>query len=205
MSTVPETIYEREAAAIESPEKKNTLSRRLLFRTPTNAVGETLAQTFRRPYAMFVYPAVLLPSFWVSVCVMSEIANTAGFALNFGVTTHFQFDPRQVGFCYFSGLIGACLGEVTAGPLCDFVAKRALRKGETWRPEKLLPLTITGGITIVVRNATDIVRFPPADLSSFRLGCSCMASNCNTVTTGHHHSSAWACSSSARKSSSPSS
>jgi hypothetical protein len=148
---VPETIYERDVAAAEPPEKKKTLARRLGFRTPTNPTGETWLQTFCRPYSMFVYPTVILPSLWVSIAVMTEVANTAGFALNFGTTSRFHFTTAQVGFCFFSGLIGVMLGEGFAGPLCDLLAKRALRKEEEWQPEKILKLTITGLVTIVVR------------------------------------------------------
>ena len=121
-----------------------------MFRTPTNPTGETWFQTFKRPYKMFVYPAVLLPSFWVSTGVMTEVANTAGFALNFGKTSRFHFTTAQVGFCFFSGLIGAFFGELCAGPLCDLVAKRTLRKEEEWQPEKILKLVFTGLITISV-------------------------------------------------------
>ncbi|KAJ6438101.1 MFS general substrate transporter [Purpureocillium lavendulum] len=157
---VPETIYEREVAAAEPPEAKRTIWRRLGFRTPTNPgrrtetgelnpKGETWAETFRRPYALFVYPAVVLPCFWVSVAVMTEVANTAGFALNFGGKSRFKFNSAQIGFCFFSGLIGAFLGELLAGPLCDVVAKRALSSGREWRPESLLKLSITGLVSIM--------------------------------------------------------
>ncbi|RKU49612.1 hypothetical protein DL546_009554 [Coniochaeta pulveracea] len=147
---VPETIYEREVAAKETPEEKRTLARRLGFRTPTNPTGESWAKTFARPYIMFVYPAVLLPSFWVSVAVMTEVANTAGFALNFGKASRYHFNEAQVGYVFFSGFIGAALGEIVGGPLCDLIAKRSLRKEEEWRPERLLKLTLSGLLTIVV-------------------------------------------------------
>ncbi|CAK7223769.1 hypothetical protein SBRCBS47491_005319 [Sporothrix bragantina] len=146
---VPETIYEREVAAAEPAEAKKTVWRRLGFRTPTNPSGETLLQTFRRPYAMFVYPAVVIPSFWVSTAVMTEVANTAGFTLNFGITSRFHFTTAQVGYCFISGLIGAFSGELLAGPLCDLLVKRTLKKEETWRAEKLLKLNLTGLVTIV--------------------------------------------------------
>jgi MFS family permease len=99
---------------------------------------------------MFAYPAVLLPCFWVGVAVMTEVANTAGFALNFGKASRYRFNEAQVGYVFFSGFIGAALGELAGGPLCDFIAKRSLRKEEVWRPEKLLKLTLTGLVTIMV-------------------------------------------------------
>ena len=147
---MPETIYERDVAAAEAPEKKRTIWRRLGFRKPTNPTGETWLQTFKRPYVMFVYPAVVLPCFWVGVSAMTEVANTAGFALNFGGNSRFHFTTAQVGFCFFSGLIGGVLGEFCAGPLCDLVARRTLKREEEWQPEKILKLAITGLTTIVV-------------------------------------------------------
>ncbi|CAK7236559.1 hypothetical protein SCUCBS95973_009648 [Sporothrix curviconia] len=141
---VPETIYDKDMAARETPEQKKTLYRRLGFRTPTPAPGETWGATFRMPFSMFAYPAVVLPCFWASVCIMTEVANTAGLSLNFGTGTRFGFSVREVGFCFFAGLIGSALGEICAGPLCDFFVKRSLRSGKEWVPEKLLKLFLSG-------------------------------------------------------------
>jgi hypothetical protein len=99
---------------------------------------------------MFAYPAVLLPSFWFSICYMTEVANTAGFPLNFGTGTRFNFNTKQVGFCSFSGFIGASIAEWIAGPICDFVARRHLRKGKEWHPEQLLKVCWTGVVAIPV-------------------------------------------------------
>lgn len=99
---------------------------------------------------MFAYPAVLLPSIWFSVCYMAEVCNTAGFPLNFGITSKYHFNTRQVGFCSFSGFIGASLAEGFAGPVCDLVARRHLRKGKVWVPEALLKVCWTGAVAIPV-------------------------------------------------------
>ncbi|KIH87539.1 hypothetical protein SPBR_04914 [Sporothrix brasiliensis 5110] len=142
---VPETIYERGGHR----HHPHSVARRFGFRTPTNPTGESWLQTFRRPYAMFVYPAVVVPSFWVSTAVMTEVANTAGFTLNFGITSRFHFTTAQVGYCFLSGLIGAFSGELLAGPLCDLLVRRALKKEHGWRAETLLVLSVTGLVTIV--------------------------------------------------------
>jgi hypothetical protein len=123
----------------------------LRFRKPTNFQSEPWLRTFTRPMVMFAYPAVVLPSFWFSVSGMTEVANTAGFPLNFGPGTRWNFNAEQIGFCSFSGFIGAVLGEFCAGPVCDFVAKRNLRNGkEAWRPEKLLKILWSGVAAISV-------------------------------------------------------
>ena len=99
---------------------------------------------------MFAYPAVVLPSFWFGVANMTEVGNTAGFALNFGLDTHWKFNLAQVGFCYFSGVIGAGIGELFGGPLCDLLTKYTMRRGQVWKPERLLHLVWTGLVTVSV-------------------------------------------------------
>ncbi|KAH8880575.1 MFS general substrate transporter [Thozetella sp. PMI_491] len=148
---VPETIFDRSLAAKAEVPAPRTLARRLGFRKPTATVGDSWAYTFTRPFAMFAYPAVLLPSLWFAISAMTEVANTAGFPLNFGNSSRFGFvfNTQQIGFCSFSGLIGAVIGEFFAGPLCDLVTKRELRHGRAWKPEKLLPLSLPGLVTIV--------------------------------------------------------
>ncbi|PYH74128.1 MFS general substrate transporter [Aspergillus vadensis CBS 113365] len=149
---VPETIYKRDvnaAAASQPPDsKRNAFLSFLKFRTPKVPENETWAQTFRKPYKMFAYPAVVLPSFWFGVANMTEVGNTAGFALNFGLDTHWKFNLAQVGFCYFSGVIGAGIGELFGGPLCDLLTKYTMRRGQVWKPERLLHLVWTGLVTV---------------------------------------------------------
>ncbi|ORY56861.1 major facilitator superfamily domain-containing protein [Pseudomassariella vexata] len=142
---VPETIFDRSQAQ-STPEKPKTMpSSRFGFRKPTTQ--ESWSYLFTRPFAMFAYPAVLLPSLWFAIAAMTEVANTAGFPLNFGADSRWHFNTQQIGFCSFSGLIGAVLGEIFAGPLCDLVVQHDLKKGRRWKPERLLPLTLPGLVT----------------------------------------------------------
>ncbi|OOF95784.1 hypothetical protein ASPCADRAFT_207138 [Aspergillus carbonarius ITEM 5010] len=147
---VPETIYTRDenATAVSDKQNQSTYLSRLGFRMPVVPKSETWGQTFRKPYKMFAYPAVVLPSFWFGVANMTEVGNTAGFALNFGSKSRWHFNLAQVGFCYFSGIIGAGIGEIFGGPLCDLAAKYSLRRGYKWKPERLLHLAWTGLITV---------------------------------------------------------
>jgi hypothetical protein len=91
-----------------------------------------------------------LPSLWYGVAGMTEVCNTAGLALNFGPGSRYNFNVRQVGYCFTSGLIGAAIGEFCGGPICDFVAKRSLDRGDVWKPEKLLHVCWSGLFAIVV-------------------------------------------------------
>lgn len=47
----------------------------------------------------------------------------------------FNFTIIQAGLSFFSGLIGAFTGELFAGPVVDYLAKRALKTGKSWVPE----------------------------------------------------------------------
>ncbi|KAF2112054.1 major facilitator superfamily domain-containing protein [Lophiotrema nucula] len=128
---VPETIYTPKPVGFAPDlEHKKPLHERLGFKNhhPTGS----WAATFKRPYIMFAYPSVLLPSIWFGVCYMSEVCNTTGFPLNFGKGSQYNFNTRQVGFCSFSGFTGASMAEWTAGPVCDFVAKKHLKSGQNW-------------------------------------------------------------------------
>ncbi|PYI12469.1 MFS general substrate transporter [Aspergillus sclerotiicarbonarius CBS 121057] len=149
---VPETIYTRDknGTAVSKPpdQKQNSFLSLLKFRIPAVPKHESWAQTFRKPYKMFAYPAVVLPSFWFSVATMTEVGNTAGFALNFGKDSRWGFNLAQIGFCYFAGVIGVGLGEIFGGPLCDMLAKYSIRRGQEWKPERLLHLVWTGLVTI---------------------------------------------------------
>jgi MFS family permease len=145
--TVPETIWTpKPANHVHDLTLKKPLSERLGFKKPRPT--ESWVQTFKRPYMMFAYPTVLLPSFWFSLCYMAEVCNTAGFPLNFGKGSQYNFNTQQVGFCSFSGFIGASMAEWTAGPVCDLVAKRHLRSGQKWKPEVLLKVCWAGAVAI---------------------------------------------------------
>ncbi|KAF1982807.1 MFS general substrate transporter [Aulographum hederae CBS 113979] len=153
---VPETLYHRSSFGAPKPPPPTTFVGKFCkfmgFHPPANPHNHTWLYTFTRPFAMFAYPAVVLPSLWFSIAGMTEVANTAGFPLNFGPGTRYNFNTREIGFCSFSGFIGAVAGEFFAGPLCDFVAKRGLRRqeagGEKWRPEKMLHVLWSGVITV---------------------------------------------------------
>ncbi|OKL60056.1 hypothetical protein UA08_04733 [Talaromyces atroroseus] len=142
---VPETIYERDQP---TPYIKlhGPLSV-MRFRIPT--ITESWRETFLHPFVMFAYLSVLLPAFWFSVAAMTEVGNTAGFVLNFGADSQYHFTTTQVGLCYLSGIIGAGLGEICGGPLCDLMARSSIKQNKEWRPERLLHLSWLGLLTTV--------------------------------------------------------
>lgn len=89
---------------------------------------------FTRPFVMFSYPAVLLSSFWFGVAYMMHVGITAEIPLIFSPPPY-NFSELDVGLSAFSGLIGALIGEVFAGPMLDAIAKRSLQRELPWKPE----------------------------------------------------------------------
>jgi MFS family permease len=47
----------------------------------------------------------------------------------------YNFTISQAGLTFFSGLIGAVIGELFAGPVVDYLAKRAINNDEEYVPE----------------------------------------------------------------------
>ncbi|KAJ9611782.1 hypothetical protein H2204_015208 [Knufia peltigerae] len=92
---------------------------------------------FTRPFVMFTYPAVAMASFWFGVTYMMHVGITAQIPLIFQGPP-FHFNVLDVGLTAFSGLIGALVGEAYAGPAIDYIARKCLRDGKEWRPERRL-------------------------------------------------------------------
>ncbi|KAH8671513.1 major facilitator superfamily domain-containing protein [Xylariales sp. PMI_506] len=89
---------------------------------------------FTRPFVMFRFPAVVLAAFWFGVAYMMHVGITAEIPLIFEPAPY-NFSQLDVGLSAFSGLIGALVGEVFAGPMLDAIAKRNLRRELPWKPE----------------------------------------------------------------------
>lgn len=56
------------------------------------------------------------------------------------------------GLSAFSGLVGALIGEIFAGPVIDQIAKNCERKGQEWYPERRLKAIWLGFATAIVRH-----------------------------------------------------
>jgi hypothetical protein len=139
MVFVPETIYIRQEVTAETSTKKPSLWARYGVHIPKRHPDHqhSFFFVFTRPFVMLAFPAVLLSSFWFGVAYMLHVGITSDIPIIFQPPPY-NFDSLDIGLSAFSGLIGGLLGELYAGPALDFIAKRALKKNEPWRPEMRL-------------------------------------------------------------------
>lgn len=137
---LPETIYIREtrahpASISTSTPRKPTFWDRYGIHIPKRSEEKQHSFFFiaTRPFVLFKFPAVILSAFWFGMAYMMHVGITSEIPLIF--EAQYNFSVLDVGLTGFSGLIGALIGEVYAGPSLDFIAKRALKQGREWRPE----------------------------------------------------------------------
>jgi hypothetical protein len=65
---------------------------------------------------------------------MCHVGITSNISLIFE-SPPYNFTIVQAGLTFFSGLIGALIGELFAGPVIDYLAKRQMKSGREWHPE----------------------------------------------------------------------
>ena len=94
------------------------------------------------PWKLFIFPIVEFSAFVVSWSCSSFLTINLTQSQNFAAPPY-NLDPQTIGFFNFAILIGACIGLATAGPLSDWVSKRATIKNRGIRePEMRLPAMI---------------------------------------------------------------
>lgn len=150
---LPETIYIRETRAhpsimSTSTPGKPTFWDRYGIHIPKRSEEKQHSFFFiaTRPFVLFKFPAVILSAFWFGIAYMMHVGITSEIPLIF--EEHYNFSVLEIGLSGFSGLIGALLGEVYAGPSLDFIAKRTMKQGREWRPEYRLQAIWPALITV---------------------------------------------------------
>lgn len=94
------------------------------------------------PGKLFAFPIVEFSAFVVSWSCSSFLTINLTQSQNFAAPPY-NLDPQTIGFFNFAILIGALIGLATAGPLSDWVSKRATSKNRGIRePEMRLPAMI---------------------------------------------------------------
>lgn len=113
----------------------------LLFQPNANLFMSILMDLWI-PWKLFVFPIVEFSAFVVSWSCSSFLTINLTQSQNFAAPPY-NLDPQTIGFFNFAILIGACIGLATAGPLSDWVSKRATIKNRGIRePEMRLPAMI---------------------------------------------------------------
>lgn len=113
-----------------------------IVRRPDRRWKQFLIRDIVTPIRAFLYPII----FWAGLVVASS-ANTL---LLWNMTESlvlsnppYNFTPTQVGFANFSFVVGGVVGLATAGPVSDWLAKRATRRnGGIREAEMRLPALI---------------------------------------------------------------
>ncbi|KAJ9636425.1 hypothetical protein H2199_008100 [Coniosporium tulheliwenetii] len=153
---VDETFYDRKLPHEQRIPRKSKLQRLVgIEQWRSRHQRSTFKQAVMRPVRVICKPVVLLSSIyymltfaWDKLSLMPSINTT----LAIFVTPLYGFGPRQIGFFYFTPVIGAILGEICGHWLHDKVASVITRcnKG-TFQPEYRLaaiwlstPFILTG-------------------------------------------------------------
>lgn len=141
---LPETIYHRSrhlpssSAAGMSPPVKRSMWAQYGVSVPKQDMEREHGFWFiaTRPFVLFRYPAVILPSIWFGIVFSMMVGITAVIPLIF--EPQFGFSELDVGLASFSGLIGALLGEAWAGPSINYLTRRVTMRGKEFKPEIVL-------------------------------------------------------------------
>lgn len=139
---LPETMYDREAVAAEvcqqTARRRSTLWSQYGVSMPKRSGAPQHGFWFvaTRPLTLLRYPVVLLSSFWFGIVYTMIVGVFSEIPLIF--EPQFGFTQLDVGLASIAGLIGAVLGEALAGPSINTFAKRGLRNGKHWQPERTL-------------------------------------------------------------------
>lgn len=142
---VPETIYVRGSPSTST----GALAKAFKIQIPPSSARHGFFYNFSRPFIMFSYPACIMPCLWFSLSYSCQVVITANFPVVFKKPP-FDFNTLQVGFCSFSGLIGAVIGECFAGPVIDLISRRQLSGGKKFQPEMRLHALWPGLVAVPV-------------------------------------------------------
>lgn len=104
--------------------------------------GESMWKAFVTPWSAFLLPAVS----WTAYAYGCSVAFSASFSVALAqvfTKSPYFFTTAQVGLTVLSAFIGATLGNIIPGPLCDWLAKYMSRKNRgIYEPEFRIVLTV---------------------------------------------------------------
>ncbi|KAI1616481.1 major facilitator superfamily domain-containing protein [Exophiala viscosa] len=142
---VDRSVYYRETAEVRAHPAKRTWTQELPLFRGTFTEESLLAMTLR-PLGLLILPPVLWATLVQSVTIGFITAVTSNVASAFSTT--YGFEAWQSGLCFFSAIIGACLGIIFGGMTSDRVADFFTRRnGGIREPEMRLPSIMISCIT----------------------------------------------------------
>lgn len=148
---LPETLYRRNRETGQSLQesKKSWIS---LFDFRGNRSGRKLrAGDFLHPLLMLKYPSVLLTTIYYSITFgLGSVLFAVTAAATFGSIYH--FNTAQIGLAVgISTTVGTLLGEITAGPVSDYLVYlyRRSHEGDV-KSETRLQATLPGALLVPI-------------------------------------------------------
>jgi MFS family permease len=104
------------------------------------------------PWKLFAFPIVEFTSFIVSWCASSFLAVNLTQSQVFAAPPY-NFSSQTIGFFNLAAFVGMLIGLVTAGPLSDWISRRATVKNKGIRePEMRLPTMIPYVVIMLLGN-----------------------------------------------------
>lgn len=123
---VKETYYDRRIAPADQPPRGSHFSQLLgLSQWRSRKMRNTLGQALMRPVWVALKPTVFISCFYYLLTFAWVVGINTTLAIF--LTPLYNFGPKQIGFFYFTPIVGALLGEVVGHWLHDFIATRYIR------------------------------------------------------------------------------
>jgi len=123
---VDETYYNRRLPHSQQPPRHSRLQRVLgIEQFRSRHTRNTFTQALMRPIKVISKPTVLISTIYYLLTFAWVVGiNTT---LSIFLTPLYDFGPKQIGFFYFTPIVGALLGETVGHWLHDLISKRYIR------------------------------------------------------------------------------
>ncbi|RVX67272.1 hypothetical protein B0A52_09309 [Exophiala mesophila] len=123
---VDETYYDRRIPAASQPARGTRISRLLgISQWKSRHLRNTLGQALMRPIKVAIKPTVFISCFYYLLTFAWVVGINTTLAIF--LTPLYNFGPKQIGFFYFTPIVGALLGEMSGHWLHDFIATRYIK------------------------------------------------------------------------------
>ncbi|KAI1341156.1 MFS general substrate transporter [Xylariaceae sp. FL0016] len=135
---VEETFYDRRIPAAEQPNRGTHVTRLLgIAQWKSRHTRNTFGQACMRPIKALMKPTVIISCCYYFLTFAWVVGiNTT---LSIFVGPLYSFGPKQIGFFYFTPVVGVILGETAGHWLHDFLARQYIRThGGRFEPEARL-------------------------------------------------------------------
>ncbi|KAF4334669.1 HOL1 [Fusarium beomiforme] len=123
---VQETYYDRRIPAVEQPPRGSRIANLLgIAQYRSRHLRSSFGQACMRPFRVIIKPTVFLSVVYYLLTFAWVVGiNTT---LSIFLTPLYNFGPKQIGFFYFTPVVGALLGEIAGHWLHDGIARQFIK------------------------------------------------------------------------------